>query len=344
MSHTQLIEALKASYHVIEPGQEVEIGLFKPEDALGVALAYYEIYGESFPIKHIYDPEEITRLNKTEDQYTVVAKTLRGEVVGLAGMFRNAPNPDIYEGGQIMLIKSYRNSHIASALTKECFDILPERINLPYLFGEAVCNNAATQRFSQTIGMSATGLEIECMPTETYLKEKAVERAVSLLTLFKPFKRPVCEACLPIEYKEFIENLYFELDVERTRIEGRTCVGVTEKSDFLLPDNSLARITVTKAGTDFEKILEDTETAVTEKGLVQIYLNLGDTSVPEVVSMLRKKGYCTGGLLPYWFGSDGLIMQRLPQNPDWDALRLYGKKAKAIRDYVKKDYNAVKGL
>ncbi len=46
MSNEHLIKALTEARQEIEPGQEAEVDLFRPSDALGISLAYLETYGE----------------------------------------------------------------------------------------------------------------------------------------------------------------------------------------------------------------------------------------------------------------------------------------------------------
>ncbi|WP_141721073.1 hypothetical protein [Desulfoplanes formicivorans] len=121
-------------------------------------------------------------------------------------------------------------------------------------------------------------------------------------------------------------------------MKGRALSGKTDKQDFVLADSKLVRLTVKKTGTDFAGIIEKGESTFGPGGLMQVYLNLGDPGVAEAVTILRQRGYFFGGLLPCWFGSDGMIMQRVPRQPDWDALQLYGKKTRAIFEYVRSDY------
>ncbi|UZP68121.1 GNAT family N-acetyltransferase [Desulfovibrio mangrovi] len=338
MSRERLIANLRAVRSEIEPGQEVEVGLFREEDAQGIALAYLEIYGDSFPIEHVYDPAEITRRNASDDQYTIVARTMSGDVVGLAGLFRHAPNPDVYEAGQLMVLKTYRSSHVAAEIARNTLGIQARNLGLPVVFGEAVCNHPVSQRLAHQEGMLVTGLELECMPAAAYAKEGGVFRNVSLLLMFSVYKRQRCTVYLPSQYEDFLKSLYTGMGLVRDHAGAEPLSGGTESSEFLLPDAGLLRLTISRAGEDFQSVVADAEHKVGECGLVQCYLNLGDPAAPDAITMLRERGYFFGGLLPHWFGPDGVVMQKLPEQPDWDALRLYGKEAKAMCDYIRQDY------
>ena len=181
MDEKLLIERLKAARTEIEPGQDVEIVLFEPHDTLGVSLCYYEIYENSFPIDHVYNPEEVASRNATDDQYTVVARTPRKEIVGLAGLFRHAPNPEVYEAGQLMLHKAFSSDKISAQIARKIGVDLPRSLDLSVVFGEAVCNHMVSQRLALEQGHYATGLELECMPSSAYSKERSGSSNVSLL-------------------------------------------------------------------------------------------------------------------------------------------------------------------
>lgn len=338
MSQEALIARLRAARREIEPDQEVEVGLFRPEDALGVSLAYLEVYGDAFPVKHVYDPDEVVRRNATDDQYTIVARTPRGEVVGLAGLFRQAPNPDVYEAGQFMVLKEYRSGHVARDISREVMQAQAQRLGLPVTFCEAVCNHPASQRIASHDGLACAGLAVECMPAKTYKAEGGVSRNVSLLYMFAVHGSQPCDLCAPAPYAAIIRELWERFGLVRDQLARQPLAGETEWTEFLLPEAGLSRLTVPRAGADFEAVAAGAEDRA---GTVQVYLNLGDAAVDEAVALLRGRGYFFGGLLPHWFGPDGLIMQKTPQEPDWEAIILDGEQAQAMGDFVRADRETV---
>mgnify|MGYP001768539789 CR=1 FL=1 len=330
----ELIRNLRESHRMIEPGQDVTIDFFRPEDAQGVALAYYETYGDTFPLEHVYNPEEITRRNATDDHHTVVARTPRGEIVGLFGMFRHAPNPGVYEAGQLMVLKSYRNRHISTQFSEMALDTLPRKLRIPVIFLEAVSNHVVSQRIAQDRGLVFTGLEVECLPA----KANGASRNISLFPMFKAFENAACETHLPEAYHALCTALYADLGLPRTFAPSAALAGATLATPFCLPESGLLRLTVTRAGSDFDEAVRAAEAIIDPRGVVQIFVNLGDAAAPQAVNVLRRRGYFLGGLLPYWFGSDGLIMQKIGQEPDWDTIQCADRNATAMRDMVRKDY------
>lgn len=342
MQREAVIARLREARREIEPGQEVTVGLFRPEDALGVCLAYLEVYGDAFPVAHVYDPAEVIRRNAGADQYTVVARTPRGEVVGLAGLFRNAPNPEVYEAGQLMVLRQYRDNRVGAAIARQTIGTLPRELGLSVLFGETVCNHLAPQRLFLQGGLACAGLEVECMPAKAFKAEGGEVRNVSLLLMFAVHVSRPCAIRVPEPYCGILGELCGRFGLVRTPLAPQPLAGETEWTEFLLPEAGLSRLTISRAGADFGGVVAGAEGRAT---IVQACLNLGDPGVDEAVALLRDRGYYFGGLLPHWFGPDGLMMQRPGQRPgqepDWDAMRLDGDTAMAMRDFVRADQEAV---
>lgn len=338
MGREELIRILRESRREIEPGQDFTIELFRPEDALGVALAYYETYGDTFPLEHVYDPKEILRRNATDDQYTVVARTPRGEVIGLFGLFRHAPNPGVYEAGQLMVLKGYRNRSISSKLSVVAHETLPKRLRIPVVFLEAVSNHTVSQLIALPRGLVFTGLEVECMPAGVQAKQGDGARKVSLFLMFNLFEKTSRAVCLPEPYRAFCEALYAELALPREFSSAAALTGDTLASSFFIQETGLLRLTVTRAGRDFGEVVSAAEAKAGPRGVLQIFLNLGDGAAPQAAEVLRDRGYFLAGLLPFWFGADGLLMQKVGQEPDWDAIQCVNLKAAAIRDMVREDF------
>lgn len=70
----------------------------------------------------------------------------------------------------------------------------------------------------------------------------------------------------------------------------------------------------------------------------QVWLPLASTSVGWAVERLRSRGYFLGGILPRWFDTDGLLMQRLYHTPDWDTIQILLDRSREIVRMVREDW------
>ena len=73
----------------------------------------------------------------------------------------------------------------------------------------------------------------------------------------------------------------------------------------------------------------------------QYFLNLEEPWVAEVVNILMKHGYFIGGLVPRWFDTDGILMQKLLIPPEFSVPHLYSEKAKRLLTFISSDWQAL---
>jgi hypothetical protein len=101
----------------------------------------------------------------------------------------------------------------------------------------------------------------------------------------------------------------------------------------------VARLAVYAAGADFESTFDEQEKTICEKGamVIQTWLKLGCPWINRVVDILRERGYFLGGILPRWFDVDGMLMQKIIGQPNWEGIQLYTERAKKILEIIKKD-------
>jgi hypothetical protein len=109
------------------------------------------------------------------------------------------------------------------------------------------------------------------------------------------------------------------------------------------PFAKVARIAVHLFGTDFEKLISQLENEARGRGaeVFQVWLPLTSPFVPSATDILRRHGYFIGGLLPGWFGGDGLLMQKVTYETDWEGIVLYSERAKRIAEIVRSDQKNV---
>ena len=56
---------------------------------------------------------------------------------------------------------------------------------------------------------------------------------------------------------------------------------------------------------------------------------------------MREHGYFLGGMLPCCLNGDGLLMQKVNQEPDWEGIALYSERAKRIEKMIRRDWQRI---
>lgn len=323
------------------------IDAFQAEDAEGVVELYYEVYGDQYPVKAVYDPQELIR-QSAGDAYRVVARTEIGEVVGHIALYRSSPpNTQLYEQGQLMVRHDYRTTNIAAHLMTYSLEELPGRYGLEQTWGEAVCNHLVTQQMTAKAGFYATALEVDLMPAEAYAKafSRPLDNTgrVATLAVFKTFKTKPQRIYLPGVYEDMLGYLYSAHDFghDFVRSSEELASGIATRGKVaIFAGAGVARITLFETGEDFPAYMKKTEQQARAEGavVIQVYLPLSRPYAGAVVDILRSNGYFLGGFLPRWFDDDGLLMQKVLTEPNFAGIHLYTKQAKAILGIVKQDW------
>ena len=242
----------------------IDVSIFRHEDARGVADLFFEIYGNDYPIKTVYNPEELIDAFEKMDNIPVVARTHEGRIVGYVAMFRSAPHQRLYEAGQGLVLPSFRNIGIAALMNKYLCDTLAKRFLIDAVFGEVVCHHTHMQRAWAAYGAIETAVEVDLMPASAYKKEKSASGRVSTLDMFRTYIPKHHKIYIPPIYSDVMRLIYASYDDTREFSTSSEKIPSSEQQTILNTQvfefAGVARIAVHQAGFDFRFFqLTDTE-------------------------------------------------------------------------------------
>lgn len=341
MTRSEAIARLQAENYEIQPGQKVTVGPFEPRDALGVTRCYYQVYGGSFPLDHVYLPDELIQRSQSDGQHMFVARTDSGDIVGLGGIFRSAPGSGIFEVGQLMVLKSYRMTRVAVELCRFAIETLAPSLGLNVIYSESLCNHVMSQKLATFFGFDDHSLELDVLPPEAFESEQQVGGRVALLQQFRVYRDISHTVYLPAKYREILQELYDGQPWQRTLAEATRQPPQPETSRVhfsKIPDVGFYRFGIESVGQDIDSVLAGIEEESAAFRTRQAQVNLADPAAEQVVDALFRKGYRFGGLLPLWFDRDALFLQQIDGEPHWDGVRIKTPRAHRILDLIRKDW------
>ncbi len=325
------------------PRHAFDVALFRPQDADGIVELFRAVYGDGYPVKIFYDPDALTKANAEGDYYSIVARTTDGKIIGVHHLYRSAPSRLLYEWGAGLVLRDYRGAGISAAITRHMSDVVIPKLSLETVFGEAVCYHLHMQKLSALHRYIETALEIALMPGETYSKEMAASGRVATIMQFRSFRSKPHRVFLPAVYDQDLRFIYADLDDHREFAcseENLPSDAASQSEVTMFNFARVARIAVYEIGSDFEEHIEGMESKCSgnETVVFQVWLKLSSPFVGAAVEILRRKGYFLGGPLPRWFDEDGLLMQRVLCDPNFEAIQLYSDRSRKMLEIIRKDW------
>ena len=328
----------------IPHGGAYAIKAMRPADAPGVAGLFHTIYDAHYPVLDYFVPEKLIALNRQKAVLTLVARLETGEIVGHGAYYRSSPpNPAVYEQGQLLIDPAYRQTSMAFKLLRELDALSYAMPWAEAFFGEAVCHHLVTQKSGDKQGYTPSGLELSLMPAGTYAKEGTAGRGSCVMT-FRLARDKALPLHLPEIYRPVLEGILSGFSLGRDiRFDpgDQPASGETVLTSRLFDLAQVERVQVAAVGRDFPTHADAIEERANRLGLavVQVYLNASCPGTPWAAQTLRRRGYVFGAFMPLWFpDGDALMLQRLVEEPDFEAIKLYTDRAKAILAHIRQEW------
>ena len=316
---------------------------FQPDDAEQVARLFVEVYGDAYPIRRVYDPQQLIQAAQSGTYFPFVARNVEGRVVSYAALCQSAPFKGIYELVQGIVSSDFRGGGIGRAMFEHVERLMTTLPGAETYFGESVCNHLHTQKTSALIKSIETGLEVDLMPGAVYANDTPDTGRIAVLDGFRTIVSKPHHLYLPQIYEEIIRYIYDGFDDHRTLSMATGAIPDgehTELSVRLFEPISVARLALTSVGPDLDQVLSTHEHSLTHQHIKVMQLWVPSTWpwVGKVVDRLRDRGYFFGGVFPRWFDDDAIMLQKLSDRPNWEGIKLYSERAQKIRSAVYNDW------
>lgn len=330
----------KSDIKNIPSGQDVEVDLMRPEDAAGVAALFRAVYHNDYPIKIYYDPRALIAANRKGEIISCVSRTPRGDIVGHNAFYPIAPCKKVFECGAGLVLPAYRNTAgLLGRMLTLGIRMAPE-FGGEGIYGEQICSHLFTQKSARSLGNIPMGLEVDLS-----FQEGGAQKRVSSFHGYQTLKPYPHTVYLPGTYERALRFLYEGLKEER---HLAPCPSSPSREHLSRIEAEIygwalvSRISVLEIGEDFMPAIGIRESEAAEKGVIvyQVWLPLASPSVNWAVECLRSRGYFLGGLLPRWFDTDGLLMQRVFHTPDWDSIQILQDRSREIFRIVRDDWES----
>jgi len=328
----------------IEPGLEWQVDRFADADAAGVVSLFRSVYGDGYPVRTYLEPALLIAENAARRTISSVARTSRGDIVGHNALFNSAPHPGTYESGAGVVHAAYRGGKgIFTALAAHGLELAPTLPQVDLVFGEPVCNHPFSQKLMHRVNFVSRALEVDLMPAAAYTTEASAAGRVAAFIATKTFRPKPQTLHLPQVYRSQLLFCYEDFDDRRDFADAGEAIptgSATELQPQIFDFAAVARVPVTAVGADFADRIAALEAELAARRVIvtQLWLRLDCPWLGEAVDILRRRGYFLGGALPRWFDVDGLLMQKIGKNPDWEGICTIADREAELLRLVRADW------
>lgn len=316
---------------------------FQPGDAEQVVRLFVEVYGNAYPIRRVYDPQQLVEAAHSDSYLPFVAHSETGQVISYAALCRSAPYKGIYELVQGIVSSDFRGGGIGRTMFEYVERLLTTLPGAETYFGESVCNHLHTQKACAHIKSIDTGLELDLMPGAVYARDTPDTGRIAVLDSFRSFVSKPHQVYLPERYEEIVRYLYDGFDDQRTLSVSRAKIPAGQQTILSVKRHreiGLVRLAVSEAGEDFTQQLDAVLEEFADQGVqvVQLWLKSSLPWTGDAVERVRERGFFFGGIFPRWFDDDGIMLQKISGRPNWEGIKLHSDRAQIIRDAVFTDW------
>jgi hypothetical protein len=314
-----------------------------------VGAVFRSIYGEDFPVKDVYCPQVLANEIREGRVAACLALDEAGHPAGYASLFKNAPNPQLWEAGNLVVDPAYKHTDLSARLFSHYLSSGIDKIlDGDGIYGEAVCHHYFTQVGCAKSGMADCAIELDQLDGSSFKDGKAKTDRVSCVLNFLEITAPPAETVyLPQKYAATLENLSRPLKPRsfRESTAPLPAQGITVWEDKHHSSARTWKVSVREVGADWPELLKKFLTEAAERQIVslQIFLNTACPHISEAINLTRRQGFFLGGLVPRWFGTDGVLVQQvLQKEPDYDGIKLYSQTSRNLLEYIRADREEVR--
>ena len=326
----------------LAPPQQYSVRRFQPQDAPGVARAFYQTWGYHYIFPAVYVPQRLIELNASNAYISIVAVAEDGEIVGHFAL-DPFPGTPLVDGCAAIVNPAHRGRGLLERM-REFAEQEAQRLGFGAFYTEPVTTHARTQEDSAKIGAKLCAIVLGGDPasfTPKQMQFTGAGQRQSFTIYIKPFAQRERRTIYPPEtHRAMIETIYGNLGFP---VEMRTGEAASAPGDLHIEVNrteGFATIDVARVGNAtadrIAQTLEDMR-ALRHVGAVYLNLPLEDPGTPALFEAVAPLGFFFCGVVPWAMNGRDALRLQLPLTPiDLSQVTIFGEFGAQLKAYTAK--------
>jgi serine/threonine-protein kinase RsbW len=232
----------------------------EPDEGGVLSEAIEAAYGDSYDVRWVYDPAEVSARLAAGTYVACVAETDDGELLCHEGMSLGAAGDAVGHSGQAVTMPAARGQHLFTKTKRFLMDWATEQ-GLAGMYSEATAAHPYSQRANIELGAHETGFLLGWIPASVSNDAAGQGRrgrqsaALFYTKLNDGHERPVF---VPERHREIVGQTIDLCELRGTLTEPVADADLAERSELHVAvdrDHNLALITVHVPGADLEAVV-----------------------------------------------------------------------------------------
>jgi len=339
----------KEGPQVIAEKIEYYVRGLEEHEAIEVSRCAYKTHGYTFFDDHIYYPERLVEMNRSNEMISAVAVTKDNVFMGHSALLYQYPDDTSAELTFVFVNVEYRGQGALNRLVDYLFKV-PKKRELRGIYAYAVTNHPFTQKSMIKFEIRDCGILLATSPSSWKFKgisDDASQR-ISVALCYRYLELPpVRKLYAPLHHQKMISRIFASLGAGHEMVVPEPAkVSYAPETVLLTGINELescAEIFITACGEDVVKQVKKALRGfcVQQIAAVNLFLRLEDPATFAMTEPLEQMGFFFAGVLPESRIGDALILQYLNNvELDYDKIILVSDIANEMLQYIReKDPN-----
>ena len=286
---------------------EASFRLLRPDEGGLLSDAIRVAYGETYDLRWVYDPAEVSARLESGTYVSCVAESPDGELLCHEGMSLTGPGDAVGHSGQAVTMPAARGQHLFTRTKRHLMDWAREQ-GMAGMFSEATAAHPYSQRANVELGAHETGFLLGWIPASVDNNAAAGERrprrqsaALFYTKLNDGHERPVYA---PERHREIDARTLELCELRGALAEPPAKATPAERTELhveLDADHNLALLTVLTPGQDLEPVVAAERHHLFHRtGLDAVYLDLPleSPATALLADHLERLGVSYSGIFP----------------------------------------------
>ncbi|HXS34097.1 MAG TPA: hypothetical protein VN758_10040 [Solirubrobacterales bacterium] len=286
-------------------GVEARFRFLAPNEGAVLSEAIRSAYGESYDVRWVYDPAEVSARLAAGTYVSCVAETADGELLCHEGMSLSSAGDAVGHSGQAVTMPAARGQHLFTRTKRFLMDWACER-GMAGMYSEATAAHPYSQRANVELGAHETGFLLGWIPASVTNDAAGGRRGRQSAALFYTKLNDGHERFVyaPERHRGIVGQTLELCELRGTLAEPPTDAALAERTELHVAidaDHNLALITVDVPGEDLEAAIAAERHHLFHRACLDaVYIDLPlDTPATALVAdHLERLGVSYSGIFP----------------------------------------------